>query len=244
MKSILQLLFIISCITHSFAENYPALEVSESMVNLGKMQQNERISFVFTIYNKGKSPLKILKVDPGCQCTYIHDFETEIAPSDSMFLRGIVETAYLSNNFEKMIVLTTNDPENTKKQLLITGTVHNNMEFVPHLLQYSNMFKDSGVIKRKVKLSHIQGKEFSINKIKHDCNYLKVIKEDTKSFENNLTFLLDISKIPQSELSFFGITVEFILSSSDGISKEYFNVVLYNDKKSTLNYDVHAGKNE
>lgn len=233
MNKMLTVLIIVTGLTaYSIAEDAPTIEVTKPLVNVGLIRQNTRTNFTYTIKNSGKSPLFLLEVNPGCQCTYIADYPSEVAPDDSVMLNGIIESTYMEGTFEKVIVLTTNDPENPKQQLLLTGNVENTIEFYPSLFQYSNLFQDTGVVQRKVRLSHIQSKKITIKEINTHCNYLTVINDTSSASQQKVvTFILHLSKIPQSTFSYFGVTMEFLIEADGGgVSKEYYNAIVFNDK--------------
>lgn len=88
----------------------------------GNIQKGADGHRVFTIKNTGDKPLVLSNVKASCGCTVPSWSKEPIAPGAT----GEIKVGYNTNlvgNFRKLIEVFSNDPQNSRSVLYITGTV-------------------------------------------------------------------------------------------------------------------------
>ena len=127
----------------------PVIHIEEMEHDWGKVLQGTRVKHIFTVENRGKAPLKILKVSSTCGCTSTR-FDEVIEPGASGIIELQVDTTEFSGGRpRKNAVVKTNDPELSEVHLWMVG-------LVDPLLQFeSSVFKLSGLAMEKKQLKTI-----------------------------------------------------------------------------------------
>lgn len=121
----------------------PVIHIEKAEYDWGKVLQGTRVKHIFTVENRGKAPLKILKVSSTCGCTSTR-FDEVIEPGASGIIELQVDTSEFSGGRpRKNAVVKTNDPELSEVHLWMVG-------LVDPLLQFeSAVFKLSGLAMEK-----------------------------------------------------------------------------------------------
>jgi hypothetical protein len=101
----------------------PKAVLDEEMYNFGKMILGETGSHAFVIRNEGEAPLKLKKGVVLCKCTVPEIPGGEIAPGESVEVVLEWKPVAPTDAFDKYAEIWTNDPDNEKLRLTITGEV-------------------------------------------------------------------------------------------------------------------------
>jgi hypothetical protein len=102
---------------------HPKAVVEEESYNFGKMILGETGRHAFVIRNEGEAPLKLKKGVVLCKCTVPDIPGGEIAPGESVEVMLEWRPEGTTDAFDKYAEIWTNDPENEKLRLTITGEV-------------------------------------------------------------------------------------------------------------------------
>ena len=109
----------------------------------GTLVQGEKTQFAFLIENKGRVPLKILKVTATCGCTTTR-FDAEVAPGEVGAVELEIDTAeFPGGRPRRNAVVKTNDPLNSEINLWLVGNID------PILLIEPSVTKISGLVTEK-----------------------------------------------------------------------------------------------
>lgn len=92
----------------------PALKLSSSKLDFGKVTQGEFKAVPLTIANHGKSDLKIRKLSSACPCLEFKGTEEAIPPGTSREILVIFNTRGRIGHQEKDFQLISNDPKNSE----------------------------------------------------------------------------------------------------------------------------------
>ena len=95
--------------------------LTDSTVNLGKIEQNKPVTVSFEFVNSGKAPLLISKVEPSCGCTAVDYSKEPVTPGQ----KGFVKTTYNASAvgvFNKAVTVFSNVAD-IRKVLNIKGEV-------------------------------------------------------------------------------------------------------------------------
>jgi hypothetical protein len=102
---------------------HPKAVLEEEIYNFGKMMLGETGSHAFVIRNEGEAPLKLKKGVVLCKCTVPDIPGGEIAPGESVEVVLEWKPEGTTDSFDKYAEIWTNDPENEKLRLTVTGEV-------------------------------------------------------------------------------------------------------------------------
>lgn len=102
---------------------HPKAVVEEASHDFGKMILGETGSHAFVIRNEGEAPLKLKKGVVLCKCTVPEVPGGEIPPGESVEVVLEWKPEATTDAFDKYAEIWTNDPENEKLRLTITGAV-------------------------------------------------------------------------------------------------------------------------
>lgn len=101
----------------------PSISFDNTTVNLGEMREGSKKAATFTVYNKGKSPLKIVKIKTHCSCTVIGDYDKEIPKKGSTTITVTFDSVYKNGSQTKTFTVYSNDPDNPQSELTIQANV-------------------------------------------------------------------------------------------------------------------------
>lgn len=101
----------------------PKIELDRTKVELGTMKEGSTKSAVFTITNKGKTPLEIKKIKTHCSCTVVSGHDTIIPKKGSTKLTITFDSVFKSGSQTKTVTLYTNDPKKPQTELVLHATV-------------------------------------------------------------------------------------------------------------------------
>jgi len=87
---------------------------SEEAHNLGKVTQGEKVSYTFTVENRGKSALQLKSVNASCGCTVAKYEEKPIAPGKSAPIEVVFNSAGKLGRQTKTVTVVSNAEPSTK----------------------------------------------------------------------------------------------------------------------------------
>lgn len=116
------------------AAGAPKAVIEEASFTFKGVLEGDIITHAYTIRNAGDSPLLIKSVRTNCGCTTAKKPE-KIAPgqSDQIVVKGNTR-GYGGHRFEKIIRVSTNDPNNQEIKLALNGPVERFVEIKPRVL--------------------------------------------------------------------------------------------------------------
>lgn len=101
----------------------PVLEYDKTFHEFGTMKEGSTKTASFKVTNKGKTPLKIVKIKTNCGCTVVSGYDTEVPKGGSTELKITFDSVFKSGSQTKAVTIYTNDPKNPQSKL----TVHANV---------------------------------------------------------------------------------------------------------------------
>ena len=117
-------ILIIIFISTNFAQLLnPKLVTQQTKYDFGDINQGEKVSHVFILYNNGGDLLVINDVKATCGCTAAIPEKNEIAPGESTNLNVTFNSAGRKGKQLKNIFVSSNDPETPEVVLTITANV-------------------------------------------------------------------------------------------------------------------------
>ncbi len=105
------------------------LVLEKTEQDAGEVTRGEDATYTFSIRNGGDMPLEIVAT-PACGCT-VADYDHVILPGATGALHATVHTESYHGPIQKVIDLTTNDPDHLKATLTLLARVLSAVEVVP-----------------------------------------------------------------------------------------------------------------
>lgn len=102
----------------------PILSFKSTTVNFGQVQQNNKVSIKFEVYNKGNANLKILDVLSSCGCSKPKWPKIDIKPGEKQFISVVYDPSIskdMGHQKKAFEVLTNGNP--ALKLIYIEGNV-------------------------------------------------------------------------------------------------------------------------
>ncbi|NAW51315.1 DUF1573 domain-containing protein [Elizabethkingia argentiflava] len=99
-----------------------SISFDKTTLEYGNIAQNSNGERMFTITNKGNKPLILTNVKASCGCTTPQWSKDPILPGKSTQLKVGYDTK-LTGSFKKLIEVYSNDPENQRSVVWITGNI-------------------------------------------------------------------------------------------------------------------------
>ncbi|MFH0812407.1 MAG: DUF1573 domain-containing protein [Pseudomonadota bacterium] len=122
-----RVLFVLMLLIHlhlpvvTEANQSPKAVFPEQEYNFGKINEGEQATHTFKILNVGDSPLDIVRVIPDCGCTATSLSKEKILPNEEGEIKVVYNSSNRPGDFQKNIQVVTNDPQNSKTNLIIRG---------------------------------------------------------------------------------------------------------------------------
>lgn len=111
----------------------------ESKVDFGSVSQGDEVPFEFILRNEGDAPLNISNVKPSCGCTAALVSESVVPPGGEARITGTVKTAGFQDRITKTITVTSDDPDQPRTTLTVTGLVQVPFHLEPRYLNFGQV---------------------------------------------------------------------------------------------------------
>lgn len=115
----------------------PVVSVPEPTFDFGRVLAGKQIKAVFEVQNVGDAPLNISGVRTSCGCTTALMDQPIVAPGDSARIKATFKTKGRIGNQTKVISFNTNDPNNNKMELRLTGLVQPRLKTEPNEVYFN-----------------------------------------------------------------------------------------------------------
>jgi len=128
------------------ADEVPKIELEPSGdINMGTIPNDEKTTVKVKVHNKGKAPLKVIRIQNQCGCTAgkMEEKDKLIKPGEFSYLSITADPARLASGFEsrKKITLNTNDPALPSLPIQVIVKVDPEYELEPSRIAFGNVEK-------------------------------------------------------------------------------------------------------
>ena len=111
--------------------------------NFGVAWFGETLEHTLTVTNTGTAPLEILRVKPTCGCTLTGRYPTRLAPGEQGKIPFSLDSRRLpAKPFNKPVRITTNDPNNSKVNLVLKGVLKHYIKVDPISASFGRVYGD------------------------------------------------------------------------------------------------------
>jgi hypothetical protein len=149
----------------------PNMVVPEKVKDMGKVAQGDVLDVDFEIVNEGDETLEIKAVRPTCGCT-VADFDREIAPGKTGYIKAQLETRDFSGPISKSILVMTNDPQEATTTLVIKTDVHPYVQVLPRPLVRFNAVQHEPMEQRITVVADEDVDDFKVTGVKSSVPFL------------------------------------------------------------------------
>lgn len=101
----------------------PKIAVDNAVYDFGTVLEGVFVTHKFILSNVGDEPLTITRVRVACGCTATALSKTNLEPGESVELEANLDTSHYGGRISKSIYVESNDPENARLTLRLTGIV-------------------------------------------------------------------------------------------------------------------------
>jgi hypothetical protein len=112
-----------SSLSEGELENSPVAEIPVKIYNFDTIQNRKKVKYDYLLINSGSRELCIRALKPTCGCTAVLSNTNILQPGDSTFINLEFNSTGYSGITKQGVSVITNDPDNYKQFLWITGYV-------------------------------------------------------------------------------------------------------------------------
>jgi len=105
------------------AEDAPKIEFREDVKDFGRVKQGKVLTYNFRFKNVGKATLIIRNVQTSCGCTAALASKRELKPGESGEIKTTFNTRGYSGYNTKYVYVESNDPSQSRKQLMMKASI-------------------------------------------------------------------------------------------------------------------------
>jgi hypothetical protein len=153
------------------AADGPKLVIPEKIMDMGRVAQGEVLNVDFAVVNEGDETLEIKAVRPTCGCT-VADFDREIAPGKTGYIKAKLDTRDFSGPISKSILIMTNDPQDPTRTLVIKTEVHPYVQVLPRALVRFNAVQHEPMEQKITVVADEEEKDFKVTAVKTSVPFL------------------------------------------------------------------------
>jgi Protein of unknown function (DUF1573)/HYDIN/CFA65/VesB-like, Ig-like domain len=121
----------------------PRIAVEQPTFDFGTIQQGKRVEHLFSIRNKGDSPLIIKNVRPSCGCTAASVTSSVIPAGGRGGIKASFNSANFSGTVQKTVAVGSNDPTIPTSMLTLRGKVVQELQIEPRQMNLGRMKVDT-----------------------------------------------------------------------------------------------------
>ena len=141
----------------------PKAVFPESTYQFDTVFEGALLKHDFIVINQGKAPLKIERVRPDCGCS-VASHPSAIAPGGKEKISVVVRTKNMSSgSLHKGFTVFTNDPENNRVRLAVTGRIKAYVDVSPRYVRFIG--QDGQALKQTVRIVPLEGHPLSIKRV-------------------------------------------------------------------------------
>lgn len=112
-----------SSLSENETENSPIAEIPVKIYNFDTIQNRDKVKYDYLLINSGDRELCIRALKPTCGCTAVLSNTDVLQPGDSTYINLEFNSTGYSGLTKQGVSVITNDPDNYKQFLWITGYV-------------------------------------------------------------------------------------------------------------------------
>jgi hypothetical protein len=166
----------------------------DSVFEFSPLPEGEKILHEFIVQNTGDTPLNITNVLPPWGCDS-HSYDRRIPPGEEGKIKiGIKTSGYGGKTLKKKILVKTDDPNNRKFHLVVTGKVEKVVDITPRTVSLSGA--PGEVLEARVTITPTEKYRFSILGLEQKYN-TQIKAQLVKPAQGDLAWQVKITSTSQ-----------------------------------------------
>lgn len=161
-------------LTGGFSAAPPSVKVKESLYNFGTVFQGALVKHTFRIENAGPGVLSILGTQTSCGCTVAQPTLKQVPAGEGSDITAVFDTGSDRGPAQRIITVTTNDPQHKQVELTLKGDVRVKVDANPVPVVFDHVKHGTEVTKQVLITDTLGDKNFKITSITHASPDLKV----------------------------------------------------------------------
>lgn len=147
----------------------PDIHFEETEYDFGEITEGdmEKIEHIYKFKNLGKGVLEIGQIKAGCACTAVLLSKNSVPPGGEGEVKLTFNTARRKGLQRKRLYVYSNDPDESRVQLLASGTIKPIFNVTPSTLYFGDLDKEK-LKSKTVKITSASGEPFAIKNL--ECN--------------------------------------------------------------------------
>jgi hypothetical protein len=184
----------------------PKLTLNKNIYDFGVIKTLSTNKAVFRLTNTGGKSLIISDIKKCCGAVISLD-KKELAPGENGILTAEYYTDLETGLFKKTIDITTNDPNNPRTTLTVTGKVIQTLKWKPESFKIASFGKDSNC--PEIKITSLDSTKFSVKKFSSSCLFLAAAYDSNyTSTEILLKPKIDVDRIKELNINKGSVNIE------------------------------------
>lgn len=178
LLSLLSLILLLSLTSADAGATGPKIFLPQPNADIGEVFEDHTLSHVFEVKNTGEAPLVIKDIDPDCSCSVV-DYDRSIPPGGSGKIAFSIKPYSVIHKFTKKADIFSNDHDNPKAVIQISGLAKPFIEIKPgHLIRFQGTLEEI--------------KPTQINLLSHLATPLEI-----SGFQTDIPDKIDVSITPE-----------------------------------------------
>ena len=173
----------------------PNLRFDQPIHNFGVVDRGKKVDIQYKFTNTGKANLEILDVKPTCGCTTAKPDKTTYKPGESGMIPVTFDSTRFSGEVTKTIIVTSNDPDEPRQQLRISGRIRTEISVQPVSLALPSVKRGADIEKEIVVTTETMDK-LTISDIKSPFEFVKLSQETLDDKRVKIRVSIKGSEIP------------------------------------------------
>jgi len=174
----------------------PNIQFEERVYDFGIAGQQEKITHNYKFKNVGKGELVIKSVRAPCGCIATLVTSKRVPPGVTGVIKVTFETRKYKGKLTKSIFVYSNDPDEPKIELKISGVVKTDFALKPEFLHFGDVEKGETVTKT-LKLIQVGQEQLTLNRVEAAREYFSTSISSFKD-ERHKGFKIDVSLKPSA----------------------------------------------
>ncbi|HHT9138879.1 MAG TPA: DUF1573 domain-containing protein [Candidatus Wunengus sp. YC60] len=169
----------------------PKISFEEQVYDFGKIYIGESVKHEFKFKNLGKGELIINNVKSSCGCTAALVSKNILRKEEEGEVAIKFNSGHYVGKITKSVVVNSNDPENSKYKLTITGEVIEEVSVNPKRINFG-IIRRGDFCTKNVEIETVPELKIDIKKVESPNPYITITKN--KTIENDSIYEVTISK--------------------------------------------------
>lgn len=170
----------------------PNLVFEEQTYDFGRIYTGENVSHGFKFKNTGMGALVINNVKSSCGCTAALVSKNKLLKNEEGQVDVKFNAGHYVGKVAKSVIVNSNDPENPKYKLTITGEVIEEVSVSPKRINFGIIRKGDNCTKT-IEIKTVPDLKIEIKKVESPNLYISIIENKTGD-ENKYNYFIAINK--------------------------------------------------